>query len=147
MDGFVGGLAIHGGEVAVGPPIEENFWQAPDLDRYWEGLGETLESLNPIPEAGFSSYVELTVGCLDRYIYATQKHPSLERFRDMLLGLRVFVKIIQAPANSEDQNCVKHVLAHQDLHFANVMCDPDHPNCPIIAILDWGFSGVVPAPR
>jgi aminoglycoside phosphotransferase (APT) family kinase protein len=146
-DGFVGGLAIHGAEVAAGPPIEENFWQAPDLDRYWAELGETLKSLNPIPEAGFSNYVDFTVGCLDRYIHAIQKHPSLEPFRDMIPRVRAFMKTIQDPENAEELNRVTYVLAHKDLHFGNVMCDPDHPDCPITAILDWEFSGVVPAPR
>jgi aminoglycoside phosphotransferase (APT) family kinase protein len=146
-DGFVGGLAIHGTEVAAGPPIEENFWQVPDLDRYWGGLGETLESLNPIREVGFSNNVEFIVGSLDRYIHAIQKHPSLNPFRDMIPRLQAFMNIIQAPTNAKELNRVTYVLAHKDLHFGNVMCDPDHPDCPITAILDWEFSGVVPAPR
>lgn len=39
------------------------------------------------------------------------------------------------------------LLAHKVLQFGNTMCNLDHPDCPIIAILDWEFSGVVPAPR
>jgi hypothetical protein len=143
----VGGLAIYRDDVTAGPPIEENFWQAPDPTKYWGDLGETLESLNPVPETGLSDYVESTAGCLDRYVYAILKHPSLEPFRDMIPRLRAFMKIIQAPVNAKELNRITYDLAHKDLHFGNVMCDPDHPGWPITAILDCQFSGVVPAPR
>ncbi|KAJ5380619.1 uncharacterized protein N7496_003047 [Penicillium cataractarum] len=146
-DGFVGGLALRGDDITAGPPIDENYWQALDLERYWEDLGETLESINSIPQSGFSNYVEFTVGCLERYIHAIQKHPSLEAFRDIVPRMRSFITTIQTPAYAEELNNVAYVLAHKDLHFGNVMCDPDHPDCPITAILDWEFSGVVPAPR
>lgn len=61
--------------------------------------------------------------------------------------IRAFVATIQEPANAEKLNPVTYVLAPKALHFGNIMCDLDHPDCPIIAILDWEFSGVLPAPR
>ncbi|EKV11648.1 Aminoglycoside phosphotransferase [Penicillium digitatum] len=67
-DGYVGGLTPTNGEVTPGPPIDENFGQLPDLEKYWAG-SESLESLNPIPSQGFAGFVAFTVGCLDHYIY------------------------------------------------------------------------------
>ncbi|KAJ5212929.1 hypothetical protein N7449_000098 [Penicillium cf. viridicatum] len=143
-DGYVGGLTLTNGETTHGPPIDENFWQLPDLEKYWAG-SESLESLNPIPSRGFASFVAFTVGCLDRYIYAIEKHSSLESYRDLIPRIRTFITAIQEHAKQLNQ--VVYVLAHKDLHFANIMCDPDHPDYPITAVLDWEFSSVVPAPR
>ncbi|KAJ6185210.1 hypothetical protein N7519_006511 [Penicillium mononematosum] len=143
-DGYVGGLTLTNGEITPGPPIDENFWQVPDLENYWAG-SESLESLNPIPSQGFSSFAAFTVACLNPYIYAIEKHPSLESYRDLIPRIHAFATAIQD--NVEQLNQVVYVLAHKDLHFANIMCDPDHPDYPITAILDWEFSGVLPAPR
>ena len=146
-DGYVGGLNLINGEICPGPPIEENFWQLSDLEKYWTTSKETLASLNPISPEGFASYVAWSVGCLDRYIYAIEKHPSLEPYRDMVPRIRAFAAAIQKPENVKELNQVTYVLAHKDLHFGNIMCDPDLPGCPITAVLDWEFSSVVPAPR
>ncbi|RAO71650.1 uncharacterized protein BHQ10_007662 [Talaromyces amestolkiae] len=149
-EGFVGGL-IPGddGESARGPPIDEWFWQVPDLEKHWSSLGlhETLETINPIPAEGFDSYVAYNVGCLKRYIHVIEVHPSLDSYRDMIPRLRSLVAKLQKPELIEQLNRVTYIFAHKDLHFANIMCDPDEPGCPITAILDWEFSGVVPAPR
>ncbi|KAK9237688.1 hypothetical protein V1525DRAFT_147344 [Lipomyces kononenkoae] len=153
-EGYVGGLTLTStGAVARGPPIDENFWQLPDLEKYWsalagvEGGEETLESLNPIPAEGFPSYVAYIVGCLERHIHAIETHPSLQPYRDLIPRIREFVAQLQEPQNITELNRVAYVLAHKDLHFANIMCDPEEPGCPITAVLDWEFSGVVPAPR
>ncbi|KAJ5951641.1 uncharacterized protein N7479_010054 [Penicillium vulpinum] len=143
-DGYVGGLTITNGEINKGPPIEENFWQLPDVEKYWAG-SESLELLNPIPSQGFPSFVDFTLACLNRYIYAIEKHSSLESYRDLIPRIRTFITSIQDHADGLNQ--VVYVLAHKDLHFANIMCDPDHPDCPITGVLDWEFSSVVPAPR
>ncbi|OQE35184.1 hypothetical protein PENCOP_c014G04905 [Penicillium coprophilum] len=143
-ESYVGGLTLSDGEVTQGPPIDENFWEVPDLEKYWAG-SESLELLNPIPSQGFDSFVAFTVTCLDRYIYAIEKHPSLESYRDMIPRIQAFASAIQEHA--EELNQVVYVLAHRDLHFANIMCDPDQPDSPITAVLDWEFSSVVPAPR
>ena len=148
-DGLVGGLTLCDGQIKQGPPIDEWFWQVPDLEKYWaeHTTGQTLETLNPIPPDGFSDYVAWTVGCLERYIHAIQIHPSLETYRDLIPRIQAFIAVIQEPQHSTELNQVTHILAHKDMHFANIMCDPNDPECSITAVLDWEFSGVVPAPR
>ncbi|PYI01998.1 hypothetical protein BO78DRAFT_326098 [Aspergillus sclerotiicarbonarius CBS 121057] len=145
-DGYVGGLTIRDGEIASGPPIEETYWQAPDITTYWEDK-ETLESLNPFKSDGYASYTAYNVACLERYIHAMEVHPSLAAHRDRIPRLRQLIAALESPEHKEELNRVSYVLAHKDLHFANIMCDPTDPECPITAVLDWEFSSVVPAPR
>lgn len=149
-DGYVGGLTLRDdGETTCGPPIDEYFWQVPDLEKYWSfpGTQETLDTINPVPADGFESYVAFNVGCLERYIHAIQVHPVLQPYQDMIPRLQSFITALQKPENMKELNRVAYILAHKDLHFANIMCDPEQPGYPITAILDWEFSGVVPAPR
>ncbi|RAH64125.1 phosphotransferase family protein [Aspergillus aculeatinus CBS 121060] len=150
-DGYVGGLTLSAsGEVAQGPPIDETYWQMPDLEKYWSSSTvpvTSLETLNPTPPDGFTDYVAFTVGCLDRYLHAIDIHPALEPYRDLVRRVRAFREAIQRPENAARLNEVPYVLAHKDLHCANIMCDPTQPGCPITAVLDWEFSGVVAAPR
>ncbi|KAJ5717166.1 hypothetical protein N7488_002812 [Penicillium malachiteum] len=146
-DGYVGGLTLDNDEIARRPPMEENFWQAPDLENYWSESTETLESLNPLAADGYPDYVSFIVDSMRCYVHAIQNHPSLESYRDLLPRISKFVDIIQEPQFAKELNQVTYVLAHKDMHFANIMCDPDHPDCPITAKLDWEFSGIVAAPR
>ncbi|KAI2879385.1 hypothetical protein CBS63078_11124 [Aspergillus niger] len=111
-------------EIVRGPPIEETYWQVPDLETYWSGTDETLETLNPFQSDGI--------------------HPSLSAHRDLIPRLEQFISVLESDDNL---NNVPYVLAHKDLHFANIMCDPSSPECPITAVLDWEFASVVPAPR
>ncbi|PYH43723.1 phosphotransferase family protein [Aspergillus saccharolyticus JOP 1030-1] len=155
MDGYVGGLTLTtSGQVTHGPPIDETYWQTPDLEKYWSlGTSATpeteisLETLNPIVPGGFPNYVAFTVSCLNRYISAINLHPSLEPYQALVPQIRAFTEGLQRRELAEQLNQVPYVLAHKDLHFANIMCDPAQPGCPITAVLDWEFSGVVPAPR
>ncbi|KAJ5399624.1 Aminoglycoside phosphotransferase [Penicillium sp. CMV-2018d] len=150
-EGYVGGLTLKPtGEIAFGPPIDENFWQTPDLDKYWSASAgvestETLESFNPIPAEGFSSYTAYTNGCLERYVHAIEIHPSLEPYSDLIPRIREFMAQLRQQENQTELNRIAYIMAHKDLHFSNIMCDPDQPRCPITAVLDWEFSGVVPA--
>ncbi|KAL4902084.1 hypothetical protein BDW74DRAFT_187057 [Aspergillus multicolor] len=152
LEGYVGGLTLDGdGNITHGPPIDENYWQMPDLGKYWSDpeikTKETLESLNPIAPDGYPSYVDYTVCCLERYIHAITIHPTLKAYRDMIPSIRAFITNLQREENTADLNATTYILAHKDLHFANIMCDPSQSGCPITAVLDWEFSGVVPAPR
>ncbi|CAI7642827.1 unnamed protein product [Penicillium manginii] len=124
----------------------------PDLDKYWSASAEvksteTLESLNPIPAEGFPSYSAYTNSCLERYIHVIEVHPSLEPYRDLIPRIREFMAQLRRPDNQAELNRVAYIMAHKDMQFANIMCDPDQPGCPITAVLDWEFSGVVPGPR
>jgi aminoglycoside phosphotransferase (APT) family kinase protein len=145
LPGFVGGLIWENGAVVRGPPLEETFWQVPDIEIYWPG--ESLESLNPLSGGPFDGYTAYVTAALQCYIHAMERHPSLERFRAMVPHIERFISAINSDQYKPKLNSVKYVLAHKDLHFANIMCDPADPNLPITAVLDWEFSGVVPATR
>ena len=95
----------------------------------------------------FNSYTAFSTACLERYIYAIERHPSLEGYRDFIPRVRVFIRAINSPPYVEQLNQVKYILAHKDPHFANAMVDPSDPRCPVTSVLDWEFYGVVPAPR
>ncbi|KAH8652230.1 kinase-like domain-containing protein [Xylariales sp. PMI_506] len=140
--GLVGGLILNAnGGIEDGPPVDETFWLLTDIETYWD-KSETLNSLNPI-DGAFPSWTASVSGYLDRYVHAIQGHPQLEAFRDLVPRLEAFQKAITTEFSSEI-NSVKHVLAHRDLHFGNVLCDPE--TAQVTAVLDWEFAGVVPAP-
>jgi hypothetical protein len=162
-------------ETLAGPPIEETYWQTPDIDKFWPPLGsETLYSLNPIPvlgdgspSGGFTSYTSYIAACIDRYIHAISRHSSLASFRDMIPRLRAFNSAILSDKYKTTLDDATYVLAHKDMHFANLMCDfpidtrndgiaadgklegmlGEDGEIRITAVLDWEFSGVVPANR
>lgn len=151
--GVVGGLLLqHNGMISPGPPLEETFWQLPDIEKYWPG--ETITSLNPLgdPPSPFGSYTSYTAAALDRYSHAIASHPSLSRFRTLQPAIRRFASVITSDRYRPRLDDVPYVLAHKDLHFANIMCDLSGPRSPagavrITAVLDWEFSGVVSATR
>lgn len=149
-DGFVGGLVIKDGVLVGGPAIDETFWQVPDLKKYW-AENETLESLNPL-NGPSDSYTSYNAACLDRYVYAIERHPSLEEYRDLVPRIKAFIQVITSPKHISELklNEVRYILAHKDLHFTNIMCDPPSDpqgRCSITSVLDREFSGVVPASR
>jgi hypothetical protein len=141
-NGYVGGLVLQDEVVVNGPVIEETLWQIPDIQKYWSSE-ETLSTLNPI-EGPFPNYTAYSSAFLEKYIYAISKHPTLEPFRDMIPRLQAFIQVIDSPERMAKLNDVVYVLAHKDLHFANIMCSTQGN---ITGILDWEFSSVVPAPR
>ncbi|KAL1606491.1 hypothetical protein SLS60_003895 [Paraconiothyrium brasiliense] len=135
----VGGLSIVDDKVVPGPVLDETFWQTSDIEKYW-GASETVESLNI---AGpYKSYTDYAIACLEKYSYNVEKHSLLAPYRDLLPRLNALIDRLQDnPAGIDD---IKYIFAHKDLHFANIMCDP--ATATITGILDWEFSGVVPAP-
>jgi len=144
----VGGLVVaeDGDSVVPGPMVDEWFWHVPDAAKYW-GDGELVASLNPLgPYPGYTAWCR---GQLEKYQYAILHHPSLEWMRDLLPRLSDFTAVLQQQTLALDKD-VKIVLAHKDLHFANVMMDydPSSGSLPVVtAILDWEFAGIVPAQR
>jgi len=145
----VGGLVLDDEDEKVrpGPPIEETFWDQADIDKLWP-VGETIESLNPLSQGAFSGYREYIAGSMERYIYAINKHETLAGYRDMVPRLEGFVRGIRASENAELDD-IAYVVAHKDLHFANIMCElgENGDDIVITSVLDWEFSGIVPACR
>jgi hypothetical protein len=140
----LGGLVAQpDGTVALGPPIEETFWQEPDIAKYWPG--ETVESMNALGQGPYPSFTAYITASCHKYCHALQTHASLERFRDLIPSIHRFLERINSDEFRGVLDTTKYITAHKDLHFANVMCDPD--SLRITAILDWEFSAVVPAPK
>ncbi|PNY30076.1 Uncharacterized protein TCAP_00006, partial [Tolypocladium capitatum] len=135
----VGGLSIDDeGSVVPGRVLEDTFWLAPDIEELW-GDGESVDTLNPT--GPYDSHAGLVQGYLEVFIYAIDKHPSLAWLGDINPRLEALVaRLPSMPSLST----TRLVLAHKDLHFANIMATPSGD---ITAILDWEFAGVVPALR
>jgi aminoglycoside phosphotransferase (APT) family kinase protein len=136
----VSGLAFDdNGDVVPGPIVEETFWQGPDVVKYWPN-SESVQSLNI--SGPYNSYTEYIVAMVRVYQHAIRLHPSLENMRDLLPRLDAFADTLSKYPELDN---TRYILAHKDLHFANVMYDETSGR--ITGILDWEFSGIVPAPR
>lgn len=143
---FVGGLQLSpdGTDVIPGPVVDETFWQIPDILKYWSPE-ESVASLNAT--GPFKSYTEFLAESMDRYVYAIEIHSSLIFMRDLIPRLQALVSLLRDENQTENLGLNKSrlVLAHKDMHFANIMFDPDTGQ--ITGVLDWEFAGVVPASR
>ncbi|KAI5926459.1 kinase-like domain-containing protein [Camillea tinctor] len=138
--GHAGGLGIdHTGSVVPGRLVVETFWQAPEISGYW-GSEETVDSLNPC--GPYKTYTEYVKAHMKQYIRNIQKHNSLEWMRDMTPRLKAFNQMLDLRA--EELNDTKYILTHRDLHFGNIMCNPD--TTQITAVIDWEFAAVLPLP-
>ncbi|KAL7949805.1 hypothetical protein V8C42DRAFT_311972 [Trichoderma barbatum] len=136
----VSGLQFdHDGNIIPGPIVEETFWQELDVAKYWPA-SESLQSLNISgPYRRYTDYVATMVRV---YQHAIRIHPSLEDMRDLLPRLDGFINTL---SGHSELNNTRYFPAHKNLHFANIMFD--EVSGLITGILDWEFSGIVPAPR
>lgn len=132
-------------EVAVGQVVDETFWQAPDIDKFWSST-ETVASLNV--GGPYETYTGFCAAYVEKFLYAIERHESLGWMRDLTPRLTAFRDLLTTKHETIAQlklNDMKLVLAHKDLHFANIMFEP--VSAKITSILDWEFAGVVPASR
>lgn len=138
-------LGHEDGTVVPGRVVDETFWQAPDIERYWAGR-ETVSSLNV--GGPYRSYSAFCAGYVDKFVYAIERHDRLAWMRDLVPRLRTFAALLSENHGVVEElglDGVKLILAHKDLHFANIMLDP--LTGKITSILDWEFAGIVPASR
>ncbi|KAF2672565.1 hypothetical protein BT63DRAFT_450591 [Microthyrium microscopicum] len=136
----VGGLAFDiQGDIIPGLVVEETFWQTQDLPLWNDGT--LLEDLNI--SGPFSTYGGYALAHLGKYNYMINKHSKLKPFRSLEPHIQALEKSIVLKAGAV--NDVRYILAHRDLHFGNILCDPE--TCKITAVLDWEFAGVCPAFR
>ncbi|KAL0937441.1 kinesin light chain [Colletotrichum truncatum] len=139
---YVGGMKVdEKGEIGPGPLVDEWFWMAPQIERFWGDKGETVESLNPI-DGPFEDWAAHIDAAMEKYVYVINHHPSLEWMRDLVPRLEAFRKYIRE--HKQEMNETRYVLAHRDLHLANIMVDKDGT---VTGLLDWEFGGVVPGQR
>ncbi len=137
----VGGLQLEklndAAVIVPGPVLEDTFWLVPDIERFW-GPGESIDTLNP--SGPYSSHEGLVRGYLGVFIHAINTHESLSWLRNTLLPGLEKLGSMDIPQLASS----RLILAHKDLHFANVMATADGT---VTGILDWEFAGVVPALR
>ncbi|KAF6827837.1 hypothetical protein CPLU01_08856 [Colletotrichum plurivorum] len=138
--GHVGGLKVdrETGKVVPGPVVDEWFWMEPEVQKFWQG--ETVESLNPV-EKPFKGWAELLEASMGKYVYMIERHDELAWMRDLVPRLEAYRTWLATHPEEMETNLV---LAHRDLHLANVMAEEDGT---VTGILDWEFGGVVPGPR
>lgn len=133
----VGGLQLDNGEIVPGPVLEDTFWLTPDITKYF-GAGESVDTLNPV--GPYDSQEGLVRGYIGSFTHAIEIHESLAQMRDLLPRLEALMTKLPEISLSS----TRLILAHKDLHFANIMATEDGE---ITGILDWEFAGVVPALR
>lgn len=143
----MGGLRFvdDGDEIVPGQVVDETFWQAPDIDKFWSAT-ETVSSLNV--GGPYEKYTDLCAAYLEKFIYAIERHESLAWMHDLTQRLTAFRNLLTNHCETVEQlklNDTRLVLAHKDLHFANIMFEP--VSGKITSVLDWEFAGVVPASR
>ncbi|KAI1137197.1 phosphotransferase enzyme family-domain-containing protein [Hypoxylon sp. FL0543] len=133
----IGGLNLDAqGEIRPAQVVDETFWTVPELN-LWPP-SETVASLNI--SGPYASYVDYVSAQIRQYIHLIHLHDKLAFMRGDIPRLEAFLTAISSQA--AQLNRTKLVLAHKDLHFANVLYDRGKGR--ITAILDWEFSGVVP---
>ncbi|KAK4448861.1 kinase-like domain-containing protein [Podospora aff. communis PSN243] len=133
----IGGITLNSsGDPVLSQVLDENFWQLPDIAKFWPG--HTITELNI--QGPYDSYVDFISAQVKHYIRLVSLHPKLEFMLDLIPRLEAFIEVL--PSHSAELNNVALRLAHKDLHFANILLDPETNK--ITAILDWEFSGVVP---
>ncbi|KZP20618.1 hypothetical protein FIBSPDRAFT_861363 [Athelia psychrophila] len=136
----IGGLRFgqDGKKIVPGPIVEWAMWNVPEIEKYWPE-GTRIEDVNI---AGpYASYVEYITALVRTYIYAIKIHPSLAHMRDLLPRIDAFLDALARNADTLNQTTLS--LAHQDVHFGNMLYDETIGQ---ITFIDWEFSGVVPEP-
>lgn len=140
----IGGL-VHSpddpAKIISGPILDEWFWFLPDIKLYFPNTEESYSSMNAC--GPYLDYVSLVTDTVKRYKHIIQTHSSLASILDLAPRLDAFLQAISD--NASVLNNIPIRLAHKDLHFANILCDP--ATCNITVILDWEFAGTVPSPR
>lgn len=135
-----GGLSIDDdNKIVPGRVLAENFWQGPEIAEYW-GEAEDVDSLNV--HGPYDTYTDYIRSHIQQYIRNIEKHTSLDWMRDLIPKLAAFNAYLNDHAN--ELNKTKYIFTHRDLHFGNIMCNPD--TLQITAILDWEFAVVLPLP-
>ncbi|OTB05683.1 hypothetical protein M426DRAFT_319672 [Hypoxylon sp. CI-4A] len=134
----IGGLNLDtDGSIYVAQVIDETFRMVPDLELWPKS--ETLTSLNV--SGPYSSITDYVSAHINLYIHLIKLNDKLAFMRDDIPRLEAFVSAISSQATELNQTNL--VLAHKDLHFANILYD--RVSSRITAILDWEFSGIVPS--
>ncbi|KAG2173354.1 hypothetical protein INT43_004728 [Umbelopsis isabellina] len=134
----VGGLTIDKstGHIVPGPIIEETTYEVENLQQHWSEYPEiTVDKLQV--GGPFSTMADYIIARLRRDLFVLSTHKRCAEINQTM-----------APAIEEIidtfTNKVRHVidarplvLAHQDLHFGNMLWDES-----LSGVLDWEFSGI-----
>ncbi|KAI1090217.1 kinase-like domain-containing protein [Rostrohypoxylon terebratum] len=140
----IGGIPLHSdtdkdNDWVAGWVIDETFWAIHEFPLWPAGSSD--EDLNI--HGPFENYVDYIASQIELYTRQIQAHDKLKSYRHLVRPLQALLAALKEHA--EELNKTRLVLAHKDLHFGNIMYD--RKSSKITGILDWEFSGVVPAPK
>lgn len=133
--------------VVPGPLVDESQWTIPEIQKHWPATTK-FEDLTPISDIGFWSFTHYLTAKLQCYIKAIPIHAALTSLpyltQSNIRLLTTFIETVNLPEQASSINDVRYILAHRDLHFGQLLIDPD--TADITAVLDWEFAAIVPAP-
>jgi hypothetical protein len=147
------GEELHTATISSGPVLEETMWGVPDIKRYfhaspWNLSEENISTLNPSSPSGYRDYPAYVAAFLRSYSHVIRIHPRAAFLTHLLPALdKAIAKLEASDEHAEPwvtrlrrEDTLKGYLWHRDIHFGNILVDPDNGEWK--AVLDWEFAGV-----
>jgi hypothetical protein len=144
---------LHTATITSGPVLEETMWGVPDVKRYfhaspWNLSEESVSSLNPSSPSGYRDYPAYVAAFLRTYSHVIRIHPRVSFLTHVLPALDKAIAKLEATDEHVEpwvtrlrtEDTLKGYLWHRDIHFGNILVDPENGEWK--AVLDWEFAGV-----
>lgn len=139
------GLELTADGVRPAGIIDGRLWEAGDL-RLWPEKMRSVAELNLQDCHG--SWTHVAAQQVLHCVRLIREHRSLSSMRGFVVSqLEDFAYLLRSPEEHMRNwklDATTYILAHRDLHFGNILYDPE--TSQITAILGWEFAAVVPAP-
>lgn len=108
-------------------------------------VSETVSTLNPA--SSYPTWIAYISAFLKSYHHVISIHPSVGFLRHLLDPLQRLIEKLDTGEvdwvrNLQQEKGLRARLWHRDLHFGNILADPDGV---IHGVIDWEFAGTGPS--